>query len=254
MSDDILYRSKQAQSSLKGLFKLVQVHIAPDNKIALKDGQAYFIMKWIFKLAICITAAWAALQPQDEASFHYVFLAVAVATAINLIITIRYLGNSPIILEIDSVSRQITIYAESILLQRSKHSVSIDDIQAFVVYKYRRYRRKKIYIYLYAIEESGLIHPMMLVHPMTLINPVMLIYPMVFHHYLSDQYAKILGYICNKLTVCVTENEPMWGPLEWNGPQYKPETGKHVDIQKLMSIAVELYDPESTDEPVWVQG
>lgn len=234
MADDILYRYKQVQKSIDGAFKFIHAEITPVGRIIFTTGKGCFITGWLFIMAACIGTAWIVYaQPEIQGFIKYLILAVSGFLALCLLISARGWVEPQPYFEIDPAFRRISIYG-GFPVWRPKQVIQIDDIKLIVAYGCRWSESSDSWIY--AVTESGTIHP--------LISHLGSVIP--------DNAARILGFICNKLAMKVEEKEPVSGPLagQWN--TYMPKTGKHVDIQQLLNIAVMLYDPESADIPDWV--
>jgi hypothetical protein len=134
-------------------------------------------------------------------------------------------------LEIDPGSREIVVYRRSPRRQPQDH-LPLEEIRLFVAYRCR-WTGGDDDSSCYAVTESGVTYP--LIAQLGSLSAV--------------PSAKALGYLCQKLSVEVTEEEPFLGPLSWHGPIYKAKWGRPVDVANLLSVATVLYDPSSTKCP-----
>lgn len=234
MTDDILYRFKQVEKTLAGTFKYIHAMIAPSGKIVFDTGKGCFILGWLFMLAACVGPAWFVFTPPGIQGFpRYLLLAVSGFFAFCLIISIRGWVASYPYFEIDPTFRRITTYG-GFPIWRPMNSVSIDDIRLFVAYDTMSTEPDSS---LYAVTQSGLINP--------LIPKLGSVIP--------DNAARILGYICSKPAVKFTEYKPTHGTVEATYGKFKSKAGKYIDIDELLSVSANLYNPESIDPPDWIK-
>ncbi|MHB1457432.1 MAG: hypothetical protein ACYC0V_11015 [Armatimonadota bacterium] len=231
MTSDILSRFKEVQPSLSSSFQSIQADVTSDGRIVFRDGRGCYIMAWLFMLVICAIPVWVAYtQPFVDGILRYALFTLAGIFAVLLILTAHYLIVTPADFEIDPSLRQITIYG-GFPISRHKYAVQIDKIRTFVDYNLIADATKNSSFYL--VTESGIIYS--------------------FGDIMPELTGKILGYICGKLVVSITDQ--IYGSA-WYPPEafpFRPGTGRKIDIQKLLETATILYDPESGETPDWVK-
>ncbi|MHB1457485.1 MAG: hypothetical protein ACYC0V_11290 [Armatimonadota bacterium] len=235
MTNNILDRFKLVEKTLDGTFQYVRAKISPSGKIVFDTGKGCMVLGWLFMLPACIIPAWFVFSPPGiEGFLQYLLLAISGFFAFCLVISARGFVVSYPYFEIDSDMRQFTIYG-GFPIWRPKGSLRIEEIRLFVAYTCRMSENTDSS--LYAVTESGLIHPLI---------------PNL-GSFIPDNTARTLGYICRKTAVSFKEYEPTQGTVGETFEKFKPKSGKLIDIQKLLSVSTTLYNSESTDPPDWVK-
>jgi hypothetical protein len=219
MADDILQRFRETEPDCRGLFSSFDVVLTQNGSIAYRSGLGVVAVGAVLMLAISALLAWIGTHP-----LNYYVLAGAVLMVVGLFYQVKSIVTPILILEIDPVLRQLTIYSG----RRPRDVILLAEIQLFVSYSVRWSKSNGKYCYIVA--SSGECYP--------------LYYQGSFS---CDFIAKALAYVCGKPAVRVTERETGPGAWAWGGPLYQPKRDKHIDTQGMLKVAEVLYDPAKSE-------
>jgi hypothetical protein len=154
-------------------------------------------------------------------------LVIAGVLALLVLASIPYVIFPVPICEVDPDSREIIVHRYS-LRRRPPDRLPLAQIRLFVAHRLY-WGSDNHYSSCYAVMASGVTYPV--IPELGSVSPA--------------RYAKALGYLCQKLAVEVTEEEPSRPHLSLWEPAYGAQRGKPVDVVGLLSVARVLYDPSS---------